>query len=387
MKSLWIIFRKEVVDGYRDRRALTSALLFPLLGPILISVMLSVVTSEEELEGMIELPVSGIEHAPNLIEFMKDAGVEIVEPPEDPKSAVQQGDYSVVLRIPAQYSDSFQQSKPATVELILDDSKRSTSIVSSRIERIMQAYGGQVASLRLLTRGVSPTVVQPLRIEKIDMATPQTKASNILEMVGMFLIMAAFGCNMYIAIDASAGERERGSLEPLLIQPVPRREIVCGKWLATVLFGFLGGLLTLICLVLSMHRLPLENIGLRLVLGFWEASNMMLVAFPLIVLAGAAQLTLASFAKSFKEAQTYLSLTLMLPMIPGMLFSFKPMEPELWMALVPALGQQVMTTMILRGEQIPMEYWFLSAGSCFLLTVLSLTFCNRLFSSEHFFRK
>ena len=385
---MWlVVLQKELIDGIRDRRALASALLFPLLGPVLISVMLSVVTSEEELEGTIELPVVGEEHAPNLMDFLQEAGVQISPAPDKPKQAVQNGEESIVLKITAGYTDNFRESTPAKIELILDESKRSTRIVSSRVEQILQAYSGQVASLRLLTRGVHPTVVQPIVIDKIDLATPQTKASNILEMVGMFLIMAAFACNMYIAIDASAGERERGSLEPLLIQPVSRTSLVAGKWLATVVFGSIGGILTLICLIVAMHQLPLENIGLRLILGVWEASVMMLVALPLIVLAGAAQLTLASFAKSFKEAQTYLSVTLMLPMIPGMLFSMRPMEPEVWMALVPALGQQVMTTMVLRGEDIPWMYWVLSVSSSLLVTILCLWFCIRLFSSEHFFRK
>ena len=109
--------------------------------------------------------------------------------------------------------------------------------------------------------------MRPLNIHKEDLATPQTRASNILEMIGMFLIMAAFGCNMYIAIDATAGERERGSLEPLLLQPVPSSVLVLGKWLSTVVFGIIGGLLTLLCLSVAMHQLPLENLGLRLVLG------------------------------------------------------------------------------------------------------------------------
>ena len=385
---MWlIVLQKELIDGIRDRRALASALLFPLLGPLLISLMLSVVTSEEELEGTIELPVIGMEYAPNLIDFLQEAGVHILPAPEAPQQAVQNGEESLVLRITPEYTDDFRESTPAKVELILDESKRSTRIVSSRVEHIIQAYSGQVASLRLLTRGVHPTVVQPIVVNKIDLATPQTKASNILEMVGMFLIMAAFACNMYIAIDASAGERERGSLEPLLIQPVSRTSLVAGKWLATVVFGAVGGILTLICLIIAMHQLPLEKIGLRLILGAWEASIMMLIALPLIVLAGAAQLTLASFAKSFKEAQTYLSVTLMLPMIPGMLFSMRPMEPELWMSLVPALGQQVMTTMVLRGEAVPLAYWMLSVSSSLIVTVLCLWFCVRLFSSEHFFRK
>ena len=122
---------------------------------------------------------------------------------------------------------------------------------------------------------------------------------------------------------------------------------------------------------------------------YWlsESLQLFLVAMPLILFAGAAQLTLASFAKSFKEAQTYLSITLMLPMLPGLFFSMKPMEPALWMAAVPALGQQAMTSIVLRGEDIPIEFWLVSIGVSIVLTLGSIWYCVYLFTSEHFFKK
>ena len=384
---MMVVMRKELVDGFRDHRALWSALIFPLLGPVMISVMLSVVTSEEELEGALELPVIGAEHAPNLMDFLQSHGVEIQDPIAEPEKAVETGEVAMVLRVSEDFAKDFTDSQPATLDLVLDGSKRSTQVSRNRLEMLLQAYNGQVASLRLLSRGMNPTVVQALSIQTVDLATPQTKASNILEMIGMFLIMAAFGCNMYIAIDATAGERERGSIEPLLIQPVSRWALVLGKWFSTIVFGVIGGILTLICLVLAMHQLPLENLGLRLVLGFQESVLLMLVALPLIVFAGAAQLMLATFAKSFKEAQTYLSFTLMFPMLPGIIFSMKPMEPALWMSAVPALGQQIMTSMVLRGESIPMMYWVISIGTLTVCTVAALWYTVRLFDSEHFFKK
>ena len=132
-----------------------------------------------------------------------------------------------------------------------------------------------------------------------------------------------------------------------------------------------------------MTQLPLENLGLRLVLGVSENLQMFLVALPLILFAGAAQLLLALIAKSFKEAQTYLSATLLLPMLPGLFASMKPMEPSLWMASVPALGQQVMTSMVLRGETIPMSYWMVSSAVCMVLTAGCLFWMGRILESEH----
>ena len=382
-----IVFHKELRDGFRDRRALTSALLTPLLGPLLIALMLSQISDEEELEGQLELAVVGEQYAPNLIAHLEMAGVELVEAPNDPVTAVESGEEDVVLVIDDKYAEQFTSSKPARIELILDDSKRSTSITAMRVKRVLESYSQKVTSHRLMARGMAPSVIRPLDVVERDLATPQTRASNILEMIGMFLIIAAFTCNMYIAIDATAGERERGSLEPLLIQPIRRWQLVLGKWLATVAFGIIGATLTLLCMLTAMHQLPLENLGLRLVLGVTESIQLMLVCIPLICFAGAVQLTLAAFAKSFKEAQTYLSFTLFAPMLPGLIFTMKPVEPALWMTAVPALGQQVLTTMTLRGDEISSAHWALATGSCFAGMMLSLWLCVRLFSSEHFFRK
>lgn len=393
--SIWtlikVVAHKELLDGFRDRRALMSALTFPLLGPLMITVMLSVVTSEEEIEGPLEVPVVGVEYAPNLIRFLEEQGVVLEDPTEemiaDPHEVVRRGDEAVILSIDEDFTDDFQEGTPARITMVADKSKRSTQVATGRLSSLLGAYNARMVQLRLLTRGVSPQILRSLDVHQEDLATPQTRASNILEMIGMFLIMAAFGCNMYIAIDATAGERERGSLEPLLLQPVSSGVLVMGKWLSTVVFGVLGGVLTLLCLTVAMHQLPLENLGLRLVLGPMEAMKMLVIAFPLILFAGAAQLLLATIAKSFKEAQTYLSATMLLPMLPGLFASMKPMEPSLWMSAVPALGQQVMTSMVLRGEDISISYWGCSTGVCFVLTVLCLMIMTRVLGSEYLFRK
>ena len=387
----WIVGRKELVDGIRDRRALLSALTFPLLGPLMITLMLSVLSSEEEIEGPLEIPVIGTEYAPTLVDFLSSNGILIQSPSieilEDPHSVVQTGVETWVLEISEDFTQDFIEGFPAQVTIISDESKRSTQISSQRLRGVLAMYNGQVSQLRLIARGVSPQLLNPVFIHQEDLATPQTRASNLLEMIGMFLIMAAFGCNMYIAIDATAGERERGSLEPLLLQPVSPISLVLGKWMSTVVFGLAGGMCTLLCLTVAMHQLPLENLGLRLVLGLKENVQMFTLAVPLILFAGAAQLLLSTIAKSFKEAQTYLSITLLLPMLPGLFASMKPMEPTLWMAAVPALGQQVMTSMVLRGETIPIEYWVASTGTCVVLTIGCMAWMIHLLSSEYLFKQ
>ena len=386
-----IVAYKELLDAFRDRRALLSALTFPLLGPLMITVMLSVISSEEEIEGPLEVPVVGVERAPNLVQFLEEQGVVLEEPTEemrlDPHAVVRRGDEAMIVEIDEDFGEDFREGVSARITVVADESKRSTKVATGRFKAILGAYSARIRQLRLLSRGISSQVLRPLEVHSEDLATPQTRASNILEMIGMFLIMAAFGCNMYMAIDATAGERERGSLEPLLLQPVSPLALVLGKWLSTVVFGILGGVLTLLCLMVAMHQLPLENLGLRLVLGWKEGLQLLLISVPLILFAGAGQLLLATVAKSFKEAQTYLSTTMLLPMLPGLFASMKPMEPAVWMASVPALGQQVMTSMVLRGETVATSYWAMSIGVSTVLTIVSLGIMTRVLGSEYLFRK
>ena len=379
------VARKECLDGVRDRRALLSALLFPLFGPVLIALMLSSMADPEKREEDIELPVSGAEHAPLLVGELGRAGIHAVPAPDDPGESVRVGEHDLVLLIGEDYRERFSTGRPAIVELVADDSRLSSHKLLRRVEAVLQGYGQKLAAKRLLARGIDPYVAQPVQVQTMNLATPRTKAANLLEMIGMFAIMAAFLCNMYVAIDSTAGERERGSLEPLLLNPSPRLALVLGKWLATVLFGICGVALILACSAAALQRVPLEGLGMRLVFGFQELWLIFCLLLPLVLMAGAGQLLLASFARSFKEAQTYLSLALFLPMLPGMFLMFKQSQPSLWMAVVPALSHQFLTGQVLRGEELSMDFVVLSASSSILLTALFLHVTVLLFRSETFF--
>jgi len=378
---------KECLDGLRDRRALFSALLFPIFGPVLVGYMFATLASPEEIEEGVKLPVIGAEHAPNLMAHLSAMDIEITAAPEDPQQAVATGSEELILRIGEDYPLRFKESRPAKVEMILDESRIASKRKSNRVRAALDAYKGKVGAMRLLARGISPQVVQVISVQGRNLATPQTKGANLFEMVVMFAVMAAFLCNMYIAIDATAGERERGSMEPLLINPVSRTALVLGKWVAAIVFGLVGVALTLACTAIVMKNVPLEHLGMRFVFGVREVWFVFFCFMPLVLLAGALQLFLSSFARTFKEAQTYLSLVMFLPMLPGMWLMFKPTSPDLWMASVPALGQQVLAGSVLRGESLGWGFIGISMAMSTLLSIVFLWMTVRLFKSERFFFK
>lgn len=376
------VFRKEVLDSMRDRRSLMSALMFPLFGPLMIAATLTFVVSEASEVAPLELPVAGAQHAPGLVSYLQGEGVEIVDPPTDPEAAVRDGDVDVVLEVPETFGERFRAARPARVRLVVDRSRNEAASDTRRTERLIEAYGAKVGALRLLARGVDPRVARPIAVEDVDMATPQRMAARVFNMIPMFVLLAAFIGGMYVATDATAGERERKSLEPLLINPVPRSVLVVGKWLATVVFGSVGVVLTLVCSLLALQQVPLEDVGISSTLGVREGVVVLVATLPLALLGAAVQMLVASFARSFREAQTYLSFMLFIPMLPGLLLSLKPMGSEPWMWFVPVLGHQVLVMDVIRGEATPAVAFVVSGAVALLGSALCLWLTTLLFRRE-----
>ncbi|MEC7985298.1 MAG: ABC transporter permease subunit [Myxococcota bacterium] len=360
MKAL-IVAQKESLDGLRDRRALLSALLFPLLGPFLIFFMLQQISKPVEEDGSLSLPVIGSEHAPLLIQYFETQGITLSKwEKEDPEGCVKRGEEEIILRIAPDFAQHFNASQPATLEIIQDGSRIASRKKYGILKAYLSGYNHYMSSMRLYARGIDPQIMDVVSIRDRDLATPQSKGANFFETIIMLAVMAAFLCNMYIAIDAAAGEREKKSLEPLLLNPITTQTLFLGKWMATILFGGIGVLLNLISTACLMNLVPLEKLGMRLQFGATEVILIFLLFLPLVILAGSMQLWLSSMARSFKEAQTYLSLVLFLPMLPGMIMMYYPMNPQLWMAPIPALGQQILASSVLRGEIVSPSFILIS---------------------------
>ena len=350
-RPLWAVLRKELVDGIRDRRSVMSALIPSLMWPLMILLMLNFIAEKRRQADDIEVPVVGARHAETLVDWLKQQrGVEIVDGPEDPYAAVRDGDVKFVIVIPEDYNELLAQSKAVEVELVIDRSDDDAGVFVRRARGLLTAYSRQIGMLRLVARGVSPVVATPIRVDEVDVSSAQQRAAMVMTFLPMFLVMVAFVGGMQIAIDTTAGERERGSLEPLLVNPAPRNSIVAGKWLASVVFASVSVLLTFVLMLQALERAPLESLGLRFQLDAGDVGAVLAAAIPLAFLASGLQVLVASFARSYKEAQTYVSFLILVPMLPAFALMFSPVDPQPWMALIPLLGQHLLITEALRGE-------------------------------------
>ncbi|UXI68779.1 ABC transporter permease [Tahibacter amnicola] len=355
MKTILVVFLKEVLENLRDRRTVLNALVFvPLLSPLVFMAIVKIELTRrlDQGEKTLEVSVIGAENAPNLVGFLKQQGLRIKPPVADPEAAVRQRDEDVVVRIPASYAPSWKEGAPAQVDLVFDASQRDAMTSVERMRALLQAYSGQHAAVRLLVRGINPTIATPVVVASRDVSTPQSRGEGIFGMLPYLLVVASFVGGMYLAIDTTAGERERQSLEPLLANPVPRSSILAGKLAATVAFAFASLTLTVIGFGLAGLMVPSEAIGVHLNFGPSFVFTVLLAMVPLVLLASCLQTLVAAFAKSYREAQTYLTLLMLIPTLNAMLLVITPSKAVWWMYAVPLLGQHHIVTHLVRGESV-----------------------------------
>lgn len=382
MSGLYSVFKKEVLENLRDRRAaFNSLLLGPLVFPFLIIGMsyLTMSTQEERAEATLELPVVGAEHAPNLVRFLQQQGVVILDPPDDPEGVVRTQQSPVVLRIPESYPAQWRAGEPALVEVIADPSRRESNIPMGRVRGMLAMYSQQIGAQRLQLRGVSPNLAAPVLTKDVDLSTPQSRGALAMIFLPYFLMITAFAGGMHIAIDSTAGEKERRSLEPLLLNPVPRWQIMTGKMVATAAFALTSLMLTMLSFKLALPYMPTGALGFELELGIDMIAKLLLVVAPVAILAAALLTLLATFAKGFREAQSYMGLVIFIPMIPSLIFMTNPMKPEAWMMTIPMFSQNYLIAEFLRGEVVPLEWLLISSGGTLVIGLLLAAFAATLF--------
>ena len=384
MKEIWIVCSKEIIDSLRDYRSWSTGLFWALFGPLMMGGIFMLIgsTVREDIEKPLHLPIQNPENAPNLVRFLEQHNV-IVEPaPSNPESAVKSGDTNVVLVIPKEFAEDFSSSKTATVQLVLDSSRQSAQVDVNRIQDLLEMYGKYLGALRLVVRGVSPEVVQAVAIEEVDVATPQSQATMLISFLPYFIIFAIFNGGASIITDTTAGERERQSLEPLLINPVPRRNFVYGKLLAAFPFALASLAITLIGFGIVFNVLPIEQyLGIQLGLNALTLLWIFLICLPIAFLASAIQILVASFARSTKEAGTYLPFIALIPSLPGLALAFLPVKPLLWTMLIPTFGQQIMINQFMRLEPVSISNAAISTAmtlaTAAFLTLIAIRLYNR----------
>ncbi len=368
--SMLTIMRKELRDFARDRRTfLLTLLVGPLLYPLLFLGMgkLSEMRAETQLEKTLTVPVAGIDQVPNLVAFLASRGIDAVAAPKDIEARIRAQQEDLALVVDAGYGDDWHAGKPAKVEIVTDTTRRTGEVQVARVRAALTEYGQSVGALRLLARGVSPMVAAPVNVATRDLATPEAKSGIFLSFIlPLILTLSAFIGGSHLAMDTTAGERERQSLEPLLATPVSRGALVSGKMLAAAAVGM--GSMLLILLSFKLSSSLGSGVARSLDVSFAAMGKVLVILLPLVLIGTATLTALAASAKSMKEAQSHIVWLMMLPMLPGYALMAYPLrDTALWQYAVPFLSQNQMLVKVTRGEMPTADQW-----SIYLLASLGL---------------
>ncbi len=388
MRTFLTVFLKELLDNIRDRRTLASALLMgPIFGPVLFAVVInmSIDRALDDAESIMELPVIGQEYAPNLMRFLESRNIDIVAGPEDAggaAQAVKNGLHDVVLVVPENFGEQLADTVPARVELYSDEANSQGEKEGRRARSALRAYNQQLASIRLSARGVNPLLLRPINIDEVDVSTPSGRSAMLLGMMSYFFIFALLMGGMYLAIDTTAGERERGSLEPLLSLPVTRGQLILGKIMAACVFMAASLILSLLSFYVVLEFMPLEQLGMTPNFGLPVVAAAFFLLLPFILLGASLMTLVASFTKSYKEAQTWLSVVLIAPTLPILVVSILTPRPKLEFMFVPSLSQHLILVDMVKNEPLNGLHVAISVCSTLVFGAILTWVCARLYQRE-----
>lgn len=386
MKGALIVLRKECLDNFRDRRTLLSSFSIAVLGPLMFVALMTFVLNQAlgKSDEPLELSVMGGQYAPSLMDHLQRENTKLTEVTlEDPEAAVRDGDESLVLVIPETYGADFDSGKRPSIALIYDSSDfGSARRQFAQARGMVNRHSSIMGILRLQLRGISPTVINPIAVREVDTASPAARALTVLATLPYLLVLVVFMGGFYLAIDTTAGEREHGSLEPLLTQPIPRSDLVLGKIGATSIFAGIALVLFIASFTLALPWVPLHKVGMALDFGITKALAVIGVAIPLLLFAAALLTVVASFAKSYKEAQTYLSIVILVPTMPLIVTQLADVQSSWWLMLIPSLSQSNLISALIAGEPIEPSYLLISVVATLVFALLLVALAVNLYRRE-----
>ena len=378
-----IVYLKEMRDSLRDRRTLLAlAFASVLVGPLTLFFFAQWITGIEEKAAILKVRIAGAEHAPSLVNFLERNDIEIERVPEGYETRVREGRLDAVIVVPKDFEETLLAGDRPQVDLVHDSSRPEARAGTQQAERMLRAFNRETGTLRMVARGVSPELAEPVRVQHVNTSTVRQRGAALYLFITMFATFAPLMGGMAVAIDSTAGERERGSLEPLLANPVRTAHLVAGKWLAACTFGAATGLLTLVGVVLAAEQFADSRIAAILVFGAPELGRFMALVVPLAAMCAAVQMLICTYGRSYREAQTYVSyFTAVVGAVPIVFFLAAP-QGAAWQLAVPVLGQQVVFNRLARGEAASAIDYLLPSAVALCIAVVAVVLVSRLLRDE-----
>lgn len=377
------VYLKELRDSLRDRRTAIMVLVASILtGPVTLVLVAHFVSGLEEKAAALEVRIRGQENAPALVNFLKRNDVRIDAAPADYEAKIREGRLDAVIVVPEDFQEHWIAGDGAKLEIVYDDSRADSGPATHQAERLLDAFNRETGMLRMIARGVSPDLADPVKVERVNTATPRQKGAFLLFLIPMFALLSPLLGGMTLAIDSTAGERERGSLEPLLANPVPVREIVAGKWLAAWTFASGVALLTLAGFATAATLYAPPKLAALMTFGMPELAGFFSMVVPFAAMTAALQMLICTYGRSYREAQTYVSYLATAVSFVPVIVLFSGLKDARWQLVVPVLGQQAVLSRIVRGDAFRLVDWAVPALVACAIAALALVAVVRLLRDE-----
>ncbi|MBI5718320.1 MAG: ABC transporter permease [Burkholderiales bacterium] len=380
LAGAWTVYLKELVDALRDRRTLLTVLLSSVaVGPLVLVLISSLVGGIEKRAEARSVVVVGIEHAPSLANYLARQTYVVRVAPGDYEEQLRKSRLGEpVVVIPADFETALRSGETPLVELVSAASNQRAATGVGPVLRLLRGFNQEQATLRLALRGVAPALLETVRVEERDLADAATRAAQLATMVPFFVLMAMLYGALNAALDTTAGERERGSLEPLLMTPVPRAALVLGKWGAVATVAMLIAVLSCLSFLPGQWLLRSEALSAMFRFGVREAAWFVSLLLPLAGALSALLMALAVRCKTFKEAQANATVVLLAVSLLPLLTVFNQEGEEAWHLWLPALAQTTLMGRVLKGEALPATDLALPVLVCVGLAALALAYVMRL---------
>ena len=379
MQAVLTVFRKEISDALRDRRTLLTVLVSSvLLGPLVLVAISALVASLESRAEARQVFVVGIDNAPSLKNWFERQTYTVKAAPADYEKRLRSAQLTdPVVVVPADFEAALQRGESPTIELVSDSANQRSQAGAGPVARLLSGFSRERATLNLALRGISLELLEPMQVEDRDLASTQTRATQITGMLPYFVMMAVLYGALNAALDTTAGERERGSLEPLLMNPSERWVLVVGKWGAVASVGMLIAVLSSLSFLPGQWVLRSDTLAAMFQYGPREAALFLVVLLPFAAAVSALLMAVAIRCKSFKEAQASSTVVMLAASLLPLVNVFSLGGDSPWHLWVPALAQNVLMTRVLKGESFDAVQVLVPLGVCVMLTVVCVWFVAR----------
>lgn len=377
--TVMTVLRKEIIDALRDRRTLITVLASSvLLGPLVLLAISGLIASLEASAEQREVVLSSVADAPTLVNFLERQTIVVKAAPADFERQLRKAELTdAVVVVPPDFEAALLRGDAPIVEVVSDSANQRSQASAGRVARLLGGFNRERATLGLAMRGVSAELLEPVRLEERDLASTQTRGAQITGMLPFFVLMAVLTGALNAALDTTAGERERGSLEPLLMNPAERWALVLGKWGAVASVGMLIAVLACFSFLPGQWWLRSDTLAAMFQYGAHEALLFLAVLLPFAAAASALLMAVAIRCRSFKEAQASTTVVMLAASLLPLINVFSLGGESRWHLWVPALAQNVLMTRVLKGEGFGAEQIMVPLLVCAVIGALSLTFVAR----------